>query len=85
VDSQTLLTILWTIIVSIGAALLGLGVWAVKKLIVIIFENTVQIKILNKHIDEIMRALSRVDKMGKDISEAHAKIREIKVQIANGG
>jgi len=81
-DSQTLVTIMWTVLGAVATAFLGLLFWGVKKLIMTTFENTVQIKILNKHIEELIKLPLKIEKMERDLNIAHDRIRTV---IKNGG
>ena len=75
-DSQTLITIVWTILGALGTALLALVVWGLKKLITATFENTVQVKLLNQHIEKLLLLPPRVEKIERDLNVAHERIRK---------
>lgn len=76
-SSDTLITIMWTVMGAVATSFLGLLFWGVKKLITTTFENTVQIKLLNQHIDALLMLPLKVEKLDKDVTEAHNKIRGI--------
>jgi len=62
---------------AIATSFLGLLFWGVKKLITTTFENTVQISLLNQHIDQLLKLPVKVEKMEKDLNEAHSRIRTV--------
>lgn len=80
-DGQTVLIIIWTACGAIMTGILGLIFWGIKKLIVTMFENTIQIKILNGHIDNFLKVPPKVEKLERDMNIAHERIRGI---LANG-
>lgn len=80
-DSQTLITIMWTIVGAVATTFLGLIAWGLKKMIMTTFENTVQIKLLTEKLDTLLKLPPRMEKVEKDITEAHNRIRSLK----NGG
>lgn len=82
-DSSTLVTIMWTVMGGVGTSFLGLIFWGIKKLITTTFENTVQIKLLNQHIETLMKLPAKVEKHEKDLNEAHQRIRELKKGDSN--
>jgi len=77
-EIKTIVTIMWSVLGALAVAGLGLLSWGVKKLIVASFENTLQIRILNEKIGEIIRGQLKIEKMEKDLNEAHSRIRELK-------
>lgn len=77
VDSEFMLKILWTIGGAIATALLGLIVWGLKELIKAFFANTVQLKLINQHIAELLKLPPQVEKLKQDMNVAHERIRQI--------
>lgn len=69
-----------TFIQAVGTLLLGLIAWGIKAHIQTTFENTVQIKILNQHIEELLKLKPKVEKIENDLHVAHERIRAL-----NGG
>lgn len=76
-DNATLVTIIWSIIGGIATMLLGLVAWGLKVQITTTFENTVQIRLLNQHIESLLKLPSKVEKLEKDIFVAHKRIKEM--------
>jgi hypothetical protein len=74
---ETIIKIVWSLIGSLGVMALGLLSWGIKRLISASFENTIQIRILNGKIADIIGAIGKISKMEQDINHAHKKIREI--------
>jgi hypothetical protein len=62
--------------------MLGLIAWGIKSLISTTFENTVQIKLLNQHIVDLLKIPGKVEKLEQDVRVAHDRIREV---YKNGG
>lgn len=58
-------------------ALLGFLVWGIKILITTVFDNTIEIKLLNKHISELVKYYAKTEKLEKDVTEAHNRIRDL--------
>lgn len=77
-DNATLITILWAIVGAVGTSLLGLIVWGIKTLISTVFENTVQVRLLNQHIEELMKLPMKVEKAERDLNNAFNMIRDMK-------
>lgn len=77
-DTPTLLHIIWSVFGAVGLAILSFIGWGIKKLVTTTFENTVAIKILDGHIERLVKGYARIDKLENDMNNAHIKIREIK-------
>lgn len=76
-DSATLVTIIWSGIGALAVALLGMLVWGLKILITTMFDNTVQIKLLSEKISELVKYYSKTEKLEKDMTVAHQRIRDL--------
>ena len=81
---ETLIHILWSIIGAVGVAALGLLSWGVKRLIATAFENTIQIRMLNQKLEEIIGSIMKINRIEQDLNHAHAKIRELNQLYRNG-
>ncbi len=76
-DPITPLTILWSILGSIGVMCLGLIAWGLKKLITTTFENTFAINGLNTKLEAFTKQIEMLPKLQRDVGAAHDKIRNI--------
>lgn len=76
-DVITPLTLVWSILGSIGVAFLGLLVWGIKKLIITTFENTLSINNLGSKLEEFTKQIELIPKLQRDLGAAHDKIRKI--------
>lgn len=76
-EADFMLKIIWTILGTSATGLMGLVIWGLKKLIEVFFENTVQLKLLNQHVEKLLELPPKVEKLERDVSAAHEKIRAI--------
>ncbi len=81
---EFILKLVWIILGGAGVVVLGLLSWGVKSLISVSFENTIEIRILNKKIDDIVAAVVKINKLEQDLNHAHSKIRELNESYRNG-
>jgi hypothetical protein len=75
-NAQAAVTVMWTVFGAMGTALLGLIVYGIKAQVVATFNNTLSIQKLTDRVDELLRQYERINKMEKDINEAHVKLRQ---------
>ena len=82
-EADVLVKVIWSILAAIGVTGLGLLSIGVKRLISVTFENTVQIRILNEKIADIIKGQLKVEKIERDLNEAHNRIRHMEPQKYN--
>lgn len=73
---------MWTIVGAVGSMGLALIGWGLKVGISALVDNTLQVKILNSHIETLLKLPPRVDKLEQDLKVAHDRIRTV---YKNGG
>lgn len=79
-DNQTIIQTMWSIFGAMGIALLSFIGWGLKKLVTTTFENTVAIKLLDSHIEKLIKGYAKIEKLETDINQAHSRIRQLKEQ-----
>ena len=84
-DDKTIIAIAVSMASAIGLMLLGLVSWGLQALIKAVIKSTHQNAILSLEVGQLkeeMRAyresMSDIDKIRKDLNEAHHKIREMR-------
>ena len=69
--NETTVTIMWTIFGSIGTMLLGLLATGVVALVKATINNTAEMKVLSKTIQDLAKIPPKVDKIKQDVDNIH--------------
>lgn len=75
---STPLQIIWSILGAVGVCVLSLIGFGIKKLVTTTFQNTVAVKLLDTHIERLLKGYEKIQKIEEDVNEAHKKIRQIR-------
>jgi len=68
---------MWSGVGAMAVGLLSVVIWGFKILITAMFDNTVAIKLLNEKINELVKYYAKTEKLEKDVSVAHQRIRDL--------
>lgn len=72
-----IVSIVWSILGATGIMILGLVSVGVQRLISTVFKNTLAIELLTSQLKDILNAKDKINKLEKDINEAHKKLRDL--------
>lgn len=75
-EAEIFVKIIWGFLGVFGTGALGLLLWGIKQLITATFDNTIQIKTLNEKMGPMLGYLSKIDRIEKEVNDAHLKILE---------
>lgn len=72
-----IVSIVWSILGATGIMILGLVSVGVQRLISTVFKNTLAIELLTSQLKDILNAKDKINKLEKDVNEAHKKLRDL--------
>ena len=68
---STLITVAFWVLGAIGTAFLGLLSWGIKSLISATINNTMEMKVLAKAVNDLAKVPAKVEKIKQDVDNIH--------------